>query len=406
MLEEPETETQQQAQADPVTYLVSFDPEDVLVSSGGAVADKGDGAGNQYYAEAGATITVTAAEYENLVFTGWNVTRDDSGQAIAVSELDTDYLSGTFIMPNSSVTVEAVYEELEYNQVQVINGSGSGTYSEGEYVEIQANDAPEGQRFKKWTVITGSVTLDDAGSDVTGFIMNAEPVQVKAEYEMIPYTLTVKNGSGSGTYTMGQTIDLTANYPASGKVFAGWVVTSKSGAVAAADRYYSSITMPAADVTVEATYKDGPSPDYNRIDNIEQGGEYLRGTELSFTAVGNGMNNSNPNPGDYRYRPTGYQIGGVTGSWNSASSGYSVRMQITTVGQYTLSVTYAKDVFDGNNWVADGTTDTKSVTFNVVNALSVQTGDATPIWQMAVIAAAALIIIVILVVVVVKRRRR
>ena len=87
------------------------------------------------------------------------------------------------------------------------------------------------------------MTLDDAGSDVTGFTMNAEPVQVKAEYEMIPYTLTVKNGSGSGTYTMGQTIDLTANYPASGKVFAGWVVTSKSGAVAAADRYYSSITM-------------------------------------------------------------------------------------------------------------------------------------------------------------------
>ncbi len=407
VLDEPETETeeQQDLEAEPVTYRISLS-DDVTLTAGAELADKGDGAGSQYYAEAGATVTVTAEEYENLVFTGWNVVRDDTQQEIAVSDLDTDYLSGTFIMPNSSVTVQAVYEELEYSEVQVINGSGSGTYSEGEYVEITANDAPQGQRFKGWTVITGNVELDDSSSATTGFTMPAEAVQVRADYEMIPYTLTVTNGSGSGTYTMGQTVNLTANYPASGKVFAGWVVTSENGSVASADRYYSSITMPAANVTVEATYKDGPSPDYNRIDGIEQGGEYLRGNTISFTAVGNGMENGNPNPGDYRYRPISYQIGQVTGNWDNSSSGYTISFRITTVGQYTLNVTYAKDVFDGSNWVADGTTDTKSVTFNVVNALSVQTGDNTPIIMVAVIAAVALIVIVILVVVVVRRRRR
>ena len=407
VLDEPETETEaeQDLEAEPATYLVSLS-DDVTLTAGAELADKGDGAGSQYYAEAGATVTVTAEEYENLVFTGWNVVRDDTQQEIAVSDLDTDYLSGTFIMPNSSVTVQAVYEELEYNEVQVINGSGSGTYSEGEYVEITANDAPQGQRFKGWTVITGNVELDDSSSAETGFTMPTEAVQVRADYEMIPYTLTVTNGSGSGTYTMGQTVNLTANYPASGKVFAGWVVTSENGSVASADRYYSSMTMPAANVTVEATYKDGPSPDYNRIDGIEQGGEYLRGNTISFTAVGNGMENGNPNPGDYRYRPISYQIGQVTGNWDNSSSGYTISFRITTVGRYTLTVTYAKDVFDGSNWVADGTTDTKSVTFNVVNALSVQTGDNTPIIMVAVIAAVALIVIVILVVVVVRRRRR
>lgn len=407
VLEDPETETEagQDVQAQPETFRVSLS-DDVTIESGASAQDKGDGAGSQYYAEAGATVTVTAEEYEYLVFTGWNVVRDDTQQEIAVNELDTDYLSGTFIMPNSSVTVEAVYEELEYNEVQVINGSGSGTYTEGDYVEIKANDAPTGQRFKKWTVITGDITLDDASAKKTGFTMTSEAVQVKAEYEMIPYTLTVTNGSGSGTYTMGQTVNLTANYPASGKVFAGWVVKSENGSVASADRYYSSITMPAADVTVEATYKDGPSPAYNRIDNIAQNGEYLKGSKISFTAVGNGMGNTNPNPGDYRYRPTGYQISKVTGYWDNSSSNYTTTMQIDTLGQYTLTVTYAKDVFDGSNWVADGTTDTKSVTFNVVNALSVQTGDNTPILIMACVGAVALLVIVILVVVIVRRRRR
>ena len=79
-------------------------------------------------------------------------------------------------------------------------------------------------------------------------------------------------------------------------------------------------------------------------------------------------------------------------------------MRIDAVGQYTLDVTYNKEVFDGNSWVADGTTDTKSVNFYVVNALSVQTGDDSPILPLAVAAAVALIIIIV--VLVLKRRRR
>ena len=160
--------------------------------------------------------------------------------------------------------------------------------------------------------------------------------------------------------------------------------------------------MPAANVTQKATYKDGPSPDYNEIQGISSGGEYLKGTRISFTAVGNGMSNSNPNPGDYRYRPSGYQIGSVSGNWNNAP--YTTSMSINSVGQYTLSVTYTKDIFDGNNWVATGTTDTKSVSFYVVNALSVQTGDNSPIIPLVIAALAALAVIIILVVV--RRRRR
>lgn len=353
----------------------------------------------------GDTVTLKAAEHDDKVLDFWSLTKADGSQEAITPTIDPeDPYMASFIMPNAPVYVEAYYTVLDDNEVQVISGSGSGTYMEGDYVEIIADDPAPGYRFKKWKVITGNVELEDPKSEVTGFDMPAEAVQVQAVYEIEKFTLTVENGSGSGSYVKGETINLTANYPASGKVFAGWKVTSEKGSVAAADRYYSKITMPGANVTVKATYKDGPSPDYNAIHDIVSGGEYLKGQTISFTAVGNGMDNTNPNPGDYRYRPSGYQIGSVSGNWNNAP--YTTRMAINAVGQYTLTVNYSKDVFDGNNWVASGEYDSKSITFYVVNALSVQTGDSSPIIPLIIAAVGALLVIVVLMVVRIKRRRR
>ena len=388
---ETEAQTESEIQTETETEVKSYriDLSDTQISVQGAVLE-----GGELQAKAGDAVRITAHEYEDRLFQEWRVTRSDTKALVTVLEDGEDYLTASFVMPESIVYVEAVYTVLQKNQVQVVNGSGSGTYLEGDHVEIEADKAPEGQRFKKWTVITGDVELEDSTSAVTGFMMPDEAVQVKAVYEVIKYTLTVNNGNGSGSYTKGESISLTANYPASGKEFDAWKVTTNNASVSAADRYYSSITMPAANVTVEATYKDGPSPDYNEIQNIVPGGEYLKGQTINFTAVGNGMANTNPNPGDYRYRPMGYQIGSVSGNWNNAP--YTTSMAINAVGQYTLTVTYSKDFFDGSSWVADGTTVTKSVTFNVVNALSVQTGDNSPIIPLVITAAVALAAIIIL----------
>ena len=404
---ETETEEETDHDADQTdSYLITVSPDDVEITDGAELIDKGDGAGEQYYAEPGTTVSIKAPMYDDHLFDGWNVTSDTQGN-IAVTTVSEDERTATFIMPSSPVKVQALYEEIFLYDAEIIDGSGSDSYYEGDVVEITANDAPKGYRFKGWTVVSGDVELDDASSETTTFTMPAEDVQIKAEYEVVKYSLVVNNGSGSGSYAMGEQVSLTANYPSSGKVFAGWKVTGGNAGVASADRYYSSITMPAEDVTVEATYKDGPSPDYNEIQNITAGGEYLKGETITFTAAGNGMDNTNPNPGDYRYRPTGYQIGTVTGNWNNAP--YTTSMAINAVGQYTLTVNYAKDVFDGKTWNPDGSSVSKSVTFNVVNTRSVQTGDPTDtgyLLRMAAIAAAALIVIVVLVVVVIRRRRR
>ena len=232
--------------------------------------------------------------------------------------------------------------------------------------------------------------------------MPDEPVQIRAVYEQISFTLTVVNGSGSGVYGAGTKVSLAANMPADGKVFDTWKITTGSAQITAPAGFYTTLVMPSADVKVEALYKDGPSAAYNAIQGIENNGEYLKSSTITFTAVGNGMGNTTPNPGDFRWRPTGYQIGNVSGGWNNG--GYQTSMAINAVGDYTLTVTFTKDLFDGNSWVNTGVTDTKSVTFHVVTTLSVNTGDTTPIIPLIIAAGAALVVIILVAVLRLRRR--
>ena len=352
----------------------------------------------------GTTITVTAEEAgRGYQLDGVAV----SDNTVSVSSLGSRKYS--FIMPANDVTVTASYSELPGYAVTVTSGKAANDYSDnkfyaGDNVTITANDPQTGYRFKEWKVTSGNVTLEDTTSDVTTFTMPAANVQLEAVYEKITYKLTVNNGDGDGEYTAGTKVNLTADWPADGKEFSSWKVTSGTANVSSSDRFYAVITMPAQDVTVEAVYKDGPSADNNYIDGITQNQECLKNSAITFTAVGDGMGNTNPNPGDYRYRPTGYAIGNVNGSYNNSS--YKTTMSISTTGKYTLTVNFTKDVYKDGSWVSDGSTVSRTVTFNVVDALSVKTGDTNPILPLVIVTAAALAVIIILIVVKARSKKR
>jgi len=68
------------------------------------------------------------------------------------------------------------------------------------------------------------------------------------------YTLTVTNGRGSGSYASGTVVTITANPPPSGEVFQDWT----GATVTNPDASTTTLTMPASNVTVTATYS-GPS---------------------------------------------------------------------------------------------------------------------------------------------------
>ncbi|MDR1734222.1 MAG: InlB B-repeat-containing protein, partial [Oscillospiraceae bacterium] len=69
------------------------------------------------------------------------------------------------------------------------------------------------------------------------------------------YQLTVNSGQGSGRYPAGQVVTITAAAPPTGKLFDCWTGATVTNAAAAT----TTLTMPAANTAVTATYKDDPA---------------------------------------------------------------------------------------------------------------------------------------------------
>ena len=94
--------------------------------------------------------------------------------------------TGTFTPPPSG----AAYA------LSVTNGTGSGSYAEGATVTITANPAPDGQRFKEWS-ISPEVTFAEGtskNSQTAKFTMPAQAVNATAAYESIPAGATAVTG--------------------------------------------------------------------------------------------------------------------------------------------------------------------------------------------------------------------
>jgi len=67
------------------------------------------------------------------------------------------------------------------------------------------------------------------------------------------YTLTVTNGTGSGQYEPAEVVPISADPPPSGKAFAMWI--GDVAHVADTSEASTTVTMPAADISVTATYR-------------------------------------------------------------------------------------------------------------------------------------------------------
>src|SRR5258706_7480670 len=86
--------------------------------------------------------------------------------------------------------------------------------------------------------------------------MPASNTTVTATYKPASYTLTVVSATGSGSYTNGTVVAINANAPPSGQVFDKWTGATVANAFASA----TTLTMPAANTSVTATYKPAPLP--------------------------------------------------------------------------------------------------------------------------------------------------
>lgn len=155
----------------------------------------------------------------------------------------------TLKMPAANTTVTATYSGGESTYpLKVVNGTGSGNYAAGTVVTIKANNPPAGQAFSKWT----GAAVQDPNAATTTITMPAATTTVTANYIAAgnTYALNVVNGSGSGNYTSGTVVTITANAPPAGQAFLNWTGASVQDANAAT----TTLTMPAAVTTVTANY--------------------------------------------------------------------------------------------------------------------------------------------------------
>lgn len=132
-------------------------------------------------------------------------------------------------------------------------------------------------------------------------------------------------------------------------------------------------------VSVKAYSPKLASADNNQITGISVNGGYTTQSKISFTAVGAGMNNTSPRKGDTRYVPLNWTVIN-TNSWDKAP--YTGTFGLAQSGDYTLSVVFKQQKYDGSNWTDTGERDTKKVAFSVTKAKTKSTNpgvDLTPV---------------------------
>ena len=164
-------------------------------------------------------------------------------------------------MPANSVTITAVFEDIDYT-VTVTDGTADKTIAHyGDTVKITAGEAPEGKVFDKWTCETAGITIEfaSATSASTTFTMPAGNVTVKAHYrdEDAEPSVEVKvnGGTGGGAYHIGDSVTVTANDPEEGKVFKGW--QDADGNIVSTDKSYTFTVS--GEVSLTAVYEDKPT---------------------------------------------------------------------------------------------------------------------------------------------------
>ena len=204
-------------------------------------------------------VTVTAnAPATDMYFDKWEVTGlDTTGMDLTKTEIK-------FRMPAGNVTFKATYLTIEKFDIVVVDGTKDKEVAKaGETITITANSAPTGKVFDKWTCETAGVTIEfaSATSSTTTFVMPASNVKIQAHFRDIEAApsieIKVNGGTGAGTYKEGDSVTITANDPAEGKVFKGW--QDESGKIVSTEKSYTFKVT--GETTLTAVYGDMPSGD-------------------------------------------------------------------------------------------------------------------------------------------------
>ncbi len=236
---------------------------------------------------------------------GLTADQEAEGPHIYTNAKDIDCNTCGYVRPLYTVTAENATVELE-NEVL------AAPVAAGTKVTLTAGDTPEGKTFHGWKLYkvengTETEITDEAelakllanGTEATATLtVPAYNVKAVPDYDSIQYTITAKNCTvNPATAAKGDVITATPNEQGPGKKFTGWKatktvngvevdITDELRGVSQNGLTIAELTMPAADVTIEALFDDVPEPDPDQPVVTDDGsGDIAAGVVIGGIAV-------------------------------------------------------------------------------------------------------------------------
>ena len=166
----------------------------------------GDANANAQSATQGTVITLMAVPGSGNRFVRWEVV-----SGMTASDLsDTTANPATLTMPDNAVSIRAVFEPIPVtnHDITVIHMGGGDTSvyvqsaTQGSQIILMAVPGT-GNRFVRWEVMSGGVTLSSTMASQTTFIMPDNAVTIIAHFEPIPDTGGDTDGGNTGVDTDG-----------------------------------------------------------------------------------------------------------------------------------------------------------------------------------------------------------
>ena len=239
-------------------------------------------------------------------------------------------------------------------------------------IPVSANPPPAGEEFHQWIGDAGMLE-NSSNATTTVRMMPSSDITVTATYrQRTAYTLTVNNGTGSGSYSAGDRVFVSANAPPAGQQFAAW--TGDTSILPQGDAFQASstATIPQQNVSLTATYSaDGAATDPGlRGQYYNDGGSAVYPLATPFTALPVLTRTDDMVDFDWGGNSPG---SGVTPDNFSAKWTGQVRAPIS--GTYTFSVTADDGVrmFLNGVKVIDGWSDQGPTTYTCFATLTANT---------------------------------
>ena len=212
--------------------------------------------------QAGATVLDTYSSYGAVQMSTTSVT----ATTVTATGYQGTGTAAVFVVRNpgsgasNPLTVPIASSGPSKYTLNVVGGTGSGSYAAGAVVPVTATPA-SGQTFQSWT----GVAVANPNAASTTLTMPAANTTLTANYTSGPtYTLTVNGGSGSGSYGAGSVVTITANAAPAGQVFTNWT----GATVASASAAKTTLTMPAAATSVTSNYASIPVPTITSVSPV------------------------------------------------------------------------------------------------------------------------------------------